>query len=559
MKKKLVAVLLTASMALSLAACGGKGDGGSSGGSQGGSGSGEAQEFNTFLATEPSTLDTIKGNDMYGWDINKNTLEPLTRLVEKDGEQEREGAGAESWEPNEDGTVWTFKIRDNKWSDGEDVTAADYAYGITRTLDPEAGSPNSFFTAPFIKNGQKVVNGELGVEELGVKAVDDKTLEITLEAPTPYFMSITDTRACYPVRQDIAEKYGETYGSELDSLVFNGPFKVDSWTHNSEITLVKNDQYWDKDNVKLDKVKFSIITDSNARYNSFESGALDNISVGEQEWVDRFSAKENVERVDTKQPAMRFDFFNVEDELFGNLNIRKAFALAVDREDMAKTIYQDLHVPAYWWVPEGISTGENGEYREQVEGPLAKIAKEEDAKELLLKGMEELGLGSDPSKITVKYSLSATTQWARNYGEYVQQKYKDILGVNIELDFNEWSTFQQKTNSGDFQMANMVWTTDYDDPMSMISLFTTENSGNIPTNWSNATFDDLIAQASREMDESKRVDLYAQAETVLFEEGCNICPLVNERKIAFHYDYAKNLNERETTTTGFKYVYIEGK
>ena len=202
--------------------------------------------------------------------------------------------------------------------------------------------------------------------------------------------------------------------------MFNGPFKVDSWTHNSEITLVKNDQYWDKDNVKLDKVKFSIITDSNARYNSFESGALDNISVGEQEWVDRFSAKENVERVDTKQPAMRFDFFNVEDELFGNLNIRKAFALAVDREDMAKTIYQDLHVPAYWWVPEGISTGENGEYREQVEGPLAKIAKEEDAKELLLKGMEELGLGSDPSKITVKYSLSATTQWARNYGEYVQ-------------------------------------------------------------------------------------------------------------------------------------------
>ena len=110
MKKKLVAVLLTAVMALSLAACGGKGDGGSSGGS----GKSETQEFNTFLATEPSTLDTIKGNDMYGWDINKNTLEPLTRLVEKDGEQEREGAGAESWEPNEDGTVWTFKLRDNK-------------------------------------------------------------------------------------------------------------------------------------------------------------------------------------------------------------------------------------------------------------------------------------------------------------------------------------------------------------------------------------------------------------------------------------------------------------
>ena len=249
MKKKLVAALLVAAMALSLTACGGGGKG-----SSGGGGGADAQQYNTYLATEPSTLDTIKGNDMYGWEINKNTLEPLTRLVEKDGKQEREGAGAESWEPNEDGTVWTFKLRDNKWSDGQAVTAADYAYGITRTLDPDAGSPNSFFTAPFIKNGQKVVNGEVGVEELGVKAVDDKTLEITLEAPTPYFMSITDTRACYPVRQDIAEKYGETYGSELESLIFNGPFKVDSWTHNSEITLVKNDQYWDKDNVKLDNV-----------------------------------------------------------------------------------------------------------------------------------------------------------------------------------------------------------------------------------------------------------------------------------------------------------------
>ena len=558
MKKKLVAALLAATMVLSLAACGGKGDGGSSGGS-GGSDGGAPQELHTSLNTEPSTLDTIKGNDMYGWDINKNTLEPLTRLVEKDGEQEREGAGAESWEPNEDGTVWTFKIRDNKWSDGKDVTAADYAYGITRTLDPDAGSPNSFFTAPYIKNGQKVVNGEVGVEELGVKAVDDKTLEITLESPTPYFMSITDTRACYPVRQDIAEKYGETYGSELDTLVFNGPFKVESWTHNSEIVLVKNEDYWDKDNVKLDKINFAIVTDSNAKYNSFESGAIDNTSVGEQEWVDRFDKKENVVRVDTKQPAMRFDFFNVNDKLFANLNIRKAFTLAVDRDDMAKTIYQDLHVPAYWWVPEGISTGENGEYREQVEGPLEKMAKEEKAKDLLLKGMEELNLGSDPSKITVKYSLSATTQWARNYGEYVQQKYKDILGVNIELDFNEWSTFQQKTNNGEFQMANMVWTTDYDDPMSMISLFTTENSGNIPTGWSNEKFDDFIAQASREMDETKRTELYAQAEQVLFEEGCNICPLVNERKISFNYDYVKNLNERETTTTGFKYVYIEGK
>lgn len=551
MKKKFVAALLVTAMALSLTACGG-GDAKSSDG-------GAEQYYNTYIASEPSTLSTLMGNDIYGWEVNKNTLEPLTRLVEKDGKQEREGAGAESWEANEDGTVWTFKLRDNKWSDGQAVTAADYAYGIAQTLNPETGSPNSYFTADYIKNGSKVVNGELPVEELGVKAVDDKTLQITLEAPTPYFMAITDTRACYPVRQDIAEKHGEAYGSELETLVFNGPFKVESWTHNSEIKLVKNPDYWDAENVKLDKVNYAIVNDENTRFNSFESGALDYVSVGSEEWAGRFDKKEGVERVDSTIPELRFDFFNTEDAFFSNLNIRKAFVLAVDREDMLKTIYQDMHEVAYFWVPKAINTGENGEYRTQVEAPLEKMAKENDAKELLLKGMKELNLGDDPSKITVKYDLSGTTQWSRNYGEYVQQKYKEILGVNIELNFNEWSTFQQKTNSGDYQMGNMLWSTDYDDPMSMISLFTTENSGNIPTRWSNEKFDDLIEQASREMDENKRVELYSQAEQVLFEEGCNVCPLINDQKHIFYYSYVKNLNKLETTTSGLKYVSIEGR
>lgn len=261
MKKKLVAALLVAAMTLSLTACGGDSKSSSEG---------EGQYYNTYIASEPSTLNTLMGNDIYGWAVNQNTLEPLTRLVEKDGKQEREGAGAESWESNEDGTVWTFKLRDNKWSDGQAVTAADYAYGITQTLNPETGSPNSYFTANYIKNGSKVVSGELPVEELGVKVVDDKTLEITLEAPTPYFMAITDTRACYPVRQDIAEKHGESYGSELETLVFNGPFKIESWTHNSEIKLVKNPDYWDAENVKLDKVNYAIVNDENTRFNSFE-------------------------------------------------------------------------------------------------------------------------------------------------------------------------------------------------------------------------------------------------------------------------------------------------
>ena len=218
-----MALALAGVMTFSMAACGGGSEDKKAEGEQktvNGDVLDAEQYFNTSMGSDPSTLDSVKGNDMYGNSILLNIMEPLTRLDEKDGENVRVGAGAESWESNEDGTVWTFKLRDNQWSDGEAVTAEDYAYGITRTLDPEAGSPNAYLIT-CIKNGVAVNNGEKPVSELGVKAVDDKTLEITLESPTPYFLSLTDTRAMFPLRKDIVEKYGETYGAEKDNIVGN--------------------------------------------------------------------------------------------------------------------------------------------------------------------------------------------------------------------------------------------------------------------------------------------------------------------------------------------------
>ena len=484
-------------------------------------------------------------------------MEPLTRLDEKDGENVRVGAGAESWESNEDGTVWTFKLRDNQWSDGEPVTAEDYAYGITRTLDPEAGSPNAYLIT-CIKNGVAVNNGEKDVSELGVKAVDEKTLEITLESPTPYFLSLTDTRAMFPQRKDIVEKYGETYGAEKDNIVGNGPFVVQTWTHNSEIVLAKNEKYWDAENVHLQNVNYKILNDENAIYNSFENKSLDTCSSGTPEWIDRFKAKEDVVYTKSVIPSVRFHFFNTKDKLFGNENIRKAFTLAINREEVAKSIYFDTMDPLYSWVPNGVSTGEQGSYREQVEEPLKAMYESEDPKELLLKGMEELGLGSDPSKLDIKFTLGDTNQWIRNYGEYYQQVFKKELGVNIELDTNEWGTFQSKTNSGDYQMGYMVWSIDYNDPISMLSLMKS-NAGSIPTFWENAEYDALIDQASVEMDEQKRVELYKQAEQMLFEEGCALCPVVNESKHAFTYEYVKNISELPFTTMGSKKLYISGR
>lgn len=559
MKKKLLAILLAGAMAVSLAACGGGDD-------KEAQGSGKTIDGNVLDAkqtltvhhnSDPSTMDVVKGNDTNSMVLLRNTTEPLTRLEEKDGKQERVAAGAESWESNEDGTVWTFHLRDNQWSDGQPVTANDYAYAMKQTLNPEAGSPNSFFLS-CVKNAGPVGKGTMSVDELGIKAVDDKTLEITLEAPTPYFLAITDTRAMLPLRQDLSEKHGEKYGAELDTIVACGPFKISEWTHNSELKLVKNDSYWDKDSVNLEEITVKILQDENSIYNSFDTAALDVVGVGAKEWMDRFDKKDGVERRDSEKASVRFDFFNTKDELFQNVNIRKAVVLAVDREDMAETIYQGAHYPAYGWVPPTVTTGEQGEYRDQVEEPLKAMKEKENPRDLFIKGMEELGLGSDPSTVTFTYTMSGTTQWARNYMEYCQQILEKELGCKVELEFSEWGTFQQDINRGDYQMGNMIWGIDYSDPMAMLMMWKSGDMS-VPTFWANEKYDALVDQAAVEMDEAKRVELYKQAENLLFEEGCQVCPLVYEGVHQFSYKYVKNLNTMDSTTTGWKNVYISGR
>ena len=315
MKKKILSVMLVGIMTLSLAACGGNNEeSGTSDVTVDGNQLDAEQYYNTYLSSDPTTLDSVKGNDTYSWSILLNIMEPLTRLDEQDGENVRVAAGAESWESNDDGTVWTFHLNDNKWSDGEPVTAGDYVYGIQRTLNPDSGSVNSYLIT-CIKNGEAVNNGEMSVDQLGVRAVDDKTLEITLEQPTPYFLSLTDTRAMLPQRQDIVEQYGDTYGAEASNIVCNGPFKIESWTHNSEIVVTKNDEYWDADNVYLDKVTWQIIQEETTVFNSFDSGSLDTCSSGTPEWIDRFSEKDGVESYEYENTTVRYHFYNTQDEL----------------------------------------------------------------------------------------------------------------------------------------------------------------------------------------------------------------------------------------------------
>lgn len=547
--KRLLTLLLALSMTAGLVACGG-----------GGGGTAE-QTLTTSLAEEPATLDPSRCNDAVGDTILINVMEPLIRIEQdENGENVPTGAGAETWESNEDGSVWTFHLRDNNWSDGQPVTAEDYVYGIQRILDPEVGSPISFLLSDCIKNGNAVNTGEMPVSELGVKALDEKTLEITLEGPTPYFLSLAYSKAMYPARQDIAESLGDTYGADAAGLVFNGPFVVTQWTHNSQFVLEKNDSYWDKDNVGLDSITYMIMGDENSRYNSFENGSLEIVTVGQPEWIDRFNEKDDVTFTEYVTPSVRFHFYNTQDPIFQNEKIRKAFTLALDRDDVVDTIYHGTMLASYSWVPQGVASGETiPDYSARGTAPLTTLIEENpDPKALLLEGMEELGLGSDPSTLDITFSFGGTTQWLRNYGEYLQAVYKEALGVQIELEFNEWGTFQSLINSGDYQVGYQVWSIDYNDPMAMLSLFVT-NAGAIPTGWSNEEYDALVAQAGREMDDEARLALYQQAENILVHDAGVVCPVVNETVNRFNYNYIQNLptNYFASNNGGMKYVSIQ--
>ncbi len=516
------------------------------------------QYLNLILSAEPSTLDASKGADSYSNAVLNNVLEPLTRLEEDENQSNfLAPAGAEGWEHNEDGTVWTFKIRENTWSDGVKVRAQDYEYGIKRSLAQETASPYAFLLMP-IKNAGKVNSGELSVDELGVKALDDKTLEITLESPTPYFEHLTYQRVMLPQREDIVKQHGDKYGSELDTLVYNGPFTLTTWVHNSELILTKNENYWGKDEVKLQNINLKIIQDENAVYNSLANGSVDQAGANKPEWKEKFMKDENLNHIEIVNPNTFFMFFNTQDKVFKNANIRKAFSAAINREELANVIFHGVHAPAYGWVPPSINIGDD-EYRQVAESPVKTLVEEnKDPKALLIKGLEELGMDPDPSKLTVKISLGSTDQWFRTYGEYLQQMYTKNLGIKFEVEQMEWPVFNSNVEKGEFQIGYMAWGADFNDPISMLSLLKSDAAA-IGTGWVNPRYDELIDLAAKEMDSAKRLEYFKEAERILLYDEAALAPVVYPRSNIFRYKYVNNLGVTPFGTQGYKYGFTQGR
>ncbi|GAA0775722.1 peptide ABC transporter substrate-binding protein [Clostridium subterminale] len=557
--KKILASLLALSMITSVALVGcGKGEEKNSGAATNGEADAE-QYLNMLLDSEPKTIDQSKSSDSYSSQVLANCQESLTRIVQdENGKDKIEKGIAESWETSEDGLTWTFKLRDAKWSDGQPVTAEQFVYGITRTLAQDTASPYAFLLYP-IANAAEFNSGKAKAEDLGVKAVDEKTVEFTLKAPCAYFLDLTYFKVMQPQREDIVKKYGDKYGSEADSMVYCGPFKISEWVHNNKFEFVKNPEYWDAENVKLDKVTMKIIKEESARMNELLNGSLDVAKVVKPEWIEKFNATGEYDAIKGYDGSTTYTFFNHKDKLFSNAKVRKAFIIAEDRENKIKTLRKGLGEPALGFVPKSVQIG-GEEYRTKVnELPVQKLIEENpDPKALLIEGMKELGLGDDPSTINIKYLQSGTDSTAKEYAEFQQQVYKDKLGINVDVEYVEWAIFQQRTDELDYQVAGIAWTGDYNDPNTYLDIWTS-NADVVPTGWSNPKYDELIAKAGKSNDPNERAELFKEAERILIYEDGAISPEAWRFKNTYVRKYVKNYAAPLFGTVDLKYTYTTGR
>ncbi|MEQ2130561.1 peptide ABC transporter substrate-binding protein [Caldanaerobacter subterraneus KAk] len=506
------------------------------------------QVLNLNLGEEPPTLDPQKATDEVSITVLNAVLEGLVRY-NKDGKIEKGSGLAKDWKISDDGLTYTFYLKDAKWSDGNPITAYDFEYAWKRALDPKTGSQYAY-QLYYIKGAEEYNSGKGSADQVGVKALDDKTLQVTLKAPAPQFLGLTSFVTYLPLEKSVYEKYGDKVGSDPSTMVFSGPFIIKEWNHEQNIVLEKNPNYWDKDNVKLDKINFSMIKDNNSLVQNYDTGALDSIFIP-GDYIDKY--KDSPEFHTYALATVWYLQFNNKDKIFKNANIRKAFTLAVNRELFVKEVMKNGSIPAEAVVPPGIP-GYNGDFRSEAGPGYFKDNDVAQAKEYLQKGLQELGLSKLP---TIKF-LTGDSDTAKKYSVALQQMWNQALGVQVEIQNVAFKVRLDMMDRGDYQIVLAGWGADYNDPMTFLDMWET-NNGNNTAFYSNPEYDKLIEQAKVNGDPKSRVEEMIQAEKILMED-MPIGPLWFQARAYVVKPYVKNLYfPAFGPDWEMKWTYIEGK
>ncbi|MDX9973216.1 MAG: peptide ABC transporter substrate-binding protein [FCB group bacterium] len=467
-------------------------------------------------------------------DLEPKTLQPIP-------------ATAESWTVSDDGKVYTFKIRTNaKWSDGAPLTAEDFVYSWQRILSPGLASEYAYMLF-CIENGEAFNKGTLkDASQIGVKALDARTLEVRLVNPTPYFLSMQVHNSFFPVRKAAVEKHGRmdergTRWTRPGNLVGNGPFRLEDWRPNQYVKTVRNEHYWDAGKVRLNGITFYPIESSLTEERSFRAGDLHLTSTVPIQKIAVYR-KENPKlmRID---PFFGSYFYrlNVTRKPLDDVRVRRALSLAIDRESIVRDVTKGDERPAYFFTPPDTA---GYTCRTMVAENV------EEAKRLLAEAGYPDGKGF-PS-IEIKFN---TLESHKSIAEAIQQMWRKHLGIEATLVNEDWKVYLSSMTNLDYDVTRSTWIGDYFDAMNYLECFVT-GGGNNRTGWSNAKYDELIKQAAATLDSAQRLELYQRAEAILLDE----LPIVPIYFMTRPYLISPDVKGWEPSILGqviYKEVYLE--
>jgi len=483
----------------------------SSSDSEGGSGG----VLNITEAADIPTLDSTKAHDGIAFTVLNNVNEGLYRQDENNLPIK---ALATEHEENDDKTVHTFTLRDANWSNGEPVTAQDFEYAWKRVM--KEASPYGFmFVTAGIKNAEAILNEEKDAEELGIKALDEKTLEVTLESANPLFLTLLTFPTFLPQNQEYVEEQGDQYALEFDKILYNGPFKLIEWTHEQGWKYEKNEDYWDADAVKLDKINVFVVKDPSTGTNLYETEKVDRVELSSA-LVDEYKDDENFQTM--KESGLVFLRFNHNHPVLGNKDVRRAVNMAIDKTGLTDVILKDGSSPLNGVVPGGFyNSPENEDFRE-LNGDF-NTGTIEEAQALWEKGLSEVG----ETGVTVSINI-ADSDDHKKVAEYIQAQLEDSLpGFKMEIKAVPFAQRLEIEKAIEYDMSLSSWGPDYSDPMTYLDMWLKDGSAN-RMDYHNPKLDALVADARVETDLSKRYQMMLDIEKILLEEDAAIAPLYQE-------------------------------
>lgn len=466
------------------------------------------QSFGYSVIDEFKTIDPGLIEDVDGSHVARQLFEGL---YNQDAEGNVVPGVALSHDLSEDGTVYTFHLRpEAKWSNGEPVTAGDFVYAWQRAANPETASPYSWYLELMkLQGAAEVIAGEAAPDTLGVKAIDDHTLEVTLTSPIPYFPQMVTHTTTYPVPQAVIEEFGDQW-TQPGNMVGNGAYVLSERVPQERLTMVKNDNYWDAANTIIDTVTFYVIQDEGQALTRWESGEVDLVPVPGGGQFPRLQEQYPGEVFATPLLCTYYYHVNLREDsnpALQDARVRQALSLAIDRSVITDSILAGGQIPAYTLTHEAVAGWEVPEV------PAAAMTQEErNAEAQRLMGEAGYGTGGEPLTLEILYNTSESHQ---QIAVAIGQMWKQTLGVDTTLANQEWETFVDARKNGEFELARAGWCADYNEASSYLDIFTSNSDANDSHYYSDA-FDALMEESRTAEDP---LPLYQQAEAMLAEDA----------------------------------------